>query len=244
MYPLPLVRRVRHFWSSLKCWLSENFPEALKILSKGVSEAQIQSAEDGLGFKLPMPTKLLYRFCNGQLPFSEDQHENVRMASLGIIGGYVFYEHLVNVHLSPLEQIVEDTKDFYRDLNDQGAFNMMKLIVVATSWYHPKTFLLNCSDGELYVGTIRLEDGEMIPCVPKSLIRPTNNDMPQDGLLLWLEEHLRRLQNGMIRTRMLNTSRYISLFPETPPSCTSAITNGVKVMNLDFLKISSSFNCA
>uniref|UniRef100_A0A0E0MEJ5 ApaG domain-containing protein n=1 Tax=Oryza punctata TaxID=4537 RepID=A0A0E0MEJ5_ORYPU len=229
MYPLPLVRRVKNFWSSLKNWLSENFPEALKTLSKGVSEAQIQSAEDDLGFKLPMPTKLLYRFCNGQLPLSEHHRENVHMAPLGIIGGYVFYDHWINVHLSPLEQIVEETKEFYREFNDQGVFNMTNLIIVATSWYRPKTFLLNCSDGQLYVGTINLQHGEMLPCVPKSLIRPTNIDIPQDGLLLWLEEHLRRLQNGMIKTRVLKTSRYISLFPEAPPSCTSAMTNGVKV---------------
>uniref|UniRef100_A0A0E0F4K4 ApaG domain-containing protein n=1 Tax=Oryza meridionalis TaxID=40149 RepID=A0A0E0F4K4_9ORYZ len=229
MYPLPLVRRVKIFWSSLKSWLSENFPEALKTLNKGVSEAQIQSAEDDLGFKLPLPTKLLYRFCNGQLPLSEHHCENMRMAHLGIIGGYVFYDHLINVHLSPLEQIVEETKEFYREFYDQGVFNMTNLIIVATSWYRPKTFFLNCSDDQLYVGTINLQDGEMLPCVPKSLIRPTNTDMPQDGLLLWLEEHLRRLQNGMIKTRMLKTSRYISLFPEASPSCTSAMTNCVKV---------------
>ncbi|KAG8090875.1 hypothetical protein GUJ93_ZPchr0011g28324 [Zizania palustris] len=229
MYPLPLVRRVKIFWSSLKSWLSRNFPEALETLNKGVSEAQIKSSEDDLGFELPIPTKLLYRFCNGQLPFSEDHYENVRMAPLGIIGGYVFYDHCVNVHLSPLEQIVEETKEFYHEFDDQGVFNMTKLIVVANSWYRPKTFLLNCSNGELYVGTTNLQDGEMIPCVPKSLIRLSNNDIPQDGLLLWLEEHLRRLQDGMIMTRMLNTSRYISLFPEASLSCTSAMTNGVKV---------------
>lgn len=242
MYPLPLVKRVKIFWSSLKSWLSENFPEALKTLSKGVSEAQIKSAEDDLGFNLPMPTKLLYRFCNGQLPLSENHYENVRMAPLGIIGGYLFYEHFVNVHLSPLEQIVEGTREFYREFNEQGVFNGSKLIIVASSWYRPKTFLLNCSNGELYVGTANLPDGEMMPCVPKSLIRPTNKDMPQDGLLLWLEEHLRRLLNGMIKTRMLKTSRYISLYPEAPPLCTSAMTNGVKVINLDILRIASSFN--
>jgi F-box protein 3 len=103
---------------------------------------------------------------------------------------------------------------------------------VATSWFHPKTFLLNCSNGELYVGTNNLLLGEMLPCVPKALIKPTDNELPQDGLLLWLEEHLRRLQNGMIKTRLLMKSRYISLYPEAPPSCTSAVTNGVKVVFL------------
>jgi len=68
-----------------------------------------------------------------------------------------------------------------------------------------------------------------MPCVPKSLIKAADCDMPQDGLLLWLEEHIRRLQNGMIKTRALKTSRYICLYPEAPPLCTSATTNGVKV---------------
>ncbi|TVU03654.1 hypothetical protein EJB05_50006 [Eragrostis curvula] len=230
MYPLPLVKRVKSFWSSFKSWLSENFPEAFITLCNGVSEAQIKSAEDDLGFKLPMPTKLLYRFCNAQLPFTADDAANKRISTHGIIGGYAFYNHLVNVHLSPLEQIVEETKEFYREFNERGVFNGLNLIVVATSWFHPKTFLLNCSSGELYVGTNNLPDGEMIPCVPKALVRPTDNNMPQDGLLLWLEEHLKRLQSGMIKTRMLTTAKYLSLYPELPPSCTSAVTNGVKVV--------------
>ncbi|XP_062198149.1 F-box protein SKIP16-like isoform X2 [Phragmites australis] len=229
MYPLLLVKRVKQFWSSLKIFLSGNFPEALKTLCKGVSEAQLNSAEDDLGFKLPLPTRLLYRFCNAQLPFSEDHGANERISTHGIIGGYAFYNHWVNVHLSPLDQIVEETRELYHGFNE--VFNGRKLIVVATSWFRPKTFLLNCSNGQLYVGTNNLPKGEMIPCVPKSLIRPTDNDMPQDGLLLWLEEHLRRLQNGMIKIRMLMTSRYISLYPEAPPSCTSAMTNGVKCVD-------------
>lgn len=230
MYPLPLVKRVKEFWASMKKWLSENFPEAAKTLCKGVSEAQLKSAEDDLGFKLPMPTKLLYRFCNAQLPFSDNGAANACNSTHGIIGGYVFYDHLVNVHLSPLEQIVEETKQFYHEF--PNVFNGRELIIVATSWFHPKTFILNCSNGELYVGTNNLPVGEMIPCVPNTLIKPTDIDLPQDGLLLWLEEHLRRLQNGMIKTRMLMKSRYISLYPEAPPSCTSAMTNGVKVVFL------------
>lgn len=232
MYPLPLVKRVKEFWSSMKSWLSENFPEAYRTLCKGVSEAQLKSAEDDLGFKLPMPTKLLYRFCNAQLPFSEDQEANKRLSTHGLIGGYVFYDHWVNVHLSPLEQIVEETKDFYREFPD--AFPGPNFIVVATSWFHPKTFLLDCSNGQLFVGTSNLPSGGMLPCVPKALIKPTDNDLPQDGLLLWLEEHLRRLQSGMIKTRRLLMSRYISLYPEAPPLCSSAVTNGVQVVILHF----------
>lgn len=233
MYPLPMVKRVKQFWTSMKTWLSENFPEAYKTLCKGVSEAQLKSAEDDLGFKLPMPTKLLYRFCNAQLPFSEDHDANKSISTHGLIGGYAFYDHWVNVHLSPLEQIVEETKDFYREFPD--VFNGRNFIVVATSWFRPKTFLLDCSNGELYVGTYNLPIGGMLPCVPKALIKPAENDLAQDGLLLWLEEHLRRLQNGMIKTRMLMTSRYISLYPEAPPSCSSAVTNGIKVVILHFL---------
>ncbi|KAF8672266.1 hypothetical protein HU200_049463 [Digitaria exilis] len=227
MYPLPLIKRVKGFWNSMKIWLSENFPEAAQTLCEGVSEAQLKEAEDDLGFKFPMPTKLLYRFCNAQLPFDQYNYETDLISTYGIIGGYEFNDHLVNVHLSPLKQILEDTKEYYQGYPDD--FNGRELIVVATSWFHPKQFLLNCCNGELYVGTNNLQSGEMLSCVPRALIKPTDKDLPQDGLLLWLEEHVRRLQNGMIKTRMLTRSKYISLYPEGPPSCTSAVTNGVKV---------------
>ena len=215
------------FWTLLKSWLSEFFPDALETLAEGLSDTEIRIAEYDLGFQLPIPTKLLYRFCNGQLWRND-------LESCGIIGGHEFYHDMVNVHLLPLKQAVEGAKLL---CSDNGAIRRSNYIVVADTSFEEKTFLLDCLSGQLYVVTkIFKSNGEMMPCVPNSLIRlhTDNNDMPQDGLLLWLEEHLRKLQSGLVKVQISNfrrDARHISLYPETPPTCSTAVTHGIKVMS-------------
>ncbi|ONK77279.1 uncharacterized protein A4U43_C02F4910 [Asparagus officinalis] len=230
MYPLPIVKRVKQLWSAIKSWMAVNFPEANGTLRKGASEVEIRNAEESLGIRLPTATKVLYRFCDGQDTICHSTAEHKRLAPLGIIGGYEFYNHVVNVHLLPLSQIIEETKDVAMQI---GFSVRSKYIIVAASYYYEKWFFLNSTNKQLYVGTRNLlSDGEMLPCVPQALLRQTsdvNNDMSQDALLLWLEEHCRRLQGGMIKTRMLHKMRTISLYPEAPPACSVAVTNGVQV---------------
>ncbi|KAF2322054.1 hypothetical protein GH714_006078 [Hevea brasiliensis] len=75
-------------------------------------------------------------------------------------------------------------------------------------------------------------DLEMMPCVPSGLLRSVhdfNSDQQQDAMLLWLEEHGRRLQDGIIKLQEEGNVRAICQFPEEPPLCSTAITNGVKV---------------
>ncbi|KAF6162244.1 hypothetical protein GIB67_008373 [Kingdonia uniflora] len=231
MYPWPLVQRVNKCWGSLKSWTATNFPEALTTLRKGVSEAEIKEVEEKLGVKLPLPTKVLYRFCDGQAITGRDSR-----SALGLIGGYSFYDHLVNVYLLPLSEVITRTKDFVRHL---GFSSRNKYIVVAvSSTYREKLFFLNCMNGQLYVGTRNLSsDGEMIPCVSFPLIssvHDTKSCEQQDAMLLWLEEHGRRLNNGIIGLRVEGKHRSINLFPETSPLCSIAITNGIKVTTVHF----------
>ncbi|KAJ0973026.1 hypothetical protein J5N97_020985 [Dioscorea zingiberensis] len=230
MYPLALVKRTKQLWDGIRSWLAVNFPEAKDTLRKGVSEAELNRVEELLVLKLPMATRLLYRFCEGQKTQAQDVSTHKRLAPLGLIGGYQFYDHVVNVHLLPLNRVVEDTLDFVRL---PGFPDNAKRIVVAASYYYEKWYFLDCGDGQLYVGTRNVSvNAETIPCVPQALIRPwvdANCDVVQDGFLLWLEEHFRRLQSGMIRVRKFMDSRAINLYPELPPSCSVAITNGVKV---------------
>ncbi|PIA25829.1 hypothetical protein AQUCO_10800053v1 [Aquilegia coerulea] len=221
MYPWPLVKRVHNCWATLKNWLTLHFPQASHTLQIGASESDIKHLEDKLSVKLPLSTKLLYRFCNGQqLP----HHHHTQLGSpLGLIGGYYFYNHLVNVYLLPLSQVIAKTKDFVRHL---GFSSRSKYIVVAaSSTYIEKLFFLNCITGQLYVGTNNLStDGEMMPCVS---VPPINQ---RDAMLLWLEEHGRRLQTGIIHLREEagNVPR-INLFPQPPPLCSTAVTNGVQI---------------
>lgn len=219
LYPWPLVKRVKACWDRLKNWMSINFPEALPTLRSGASEHEIQFLESRLAVKLPLSTKLLYRFCDGQqLP---NQHF-ILGSPLGLIGGYCFYDHLINVYLLPLSQVVARTREFVRHL---GFSNRSKYIVIASSsTYNQKLFFLNCVTGQIYVGTNNLNtDGEMIPCVS---VPPATQ---RDAMLLWLEEHGRRLDSGIIHLREYRKLRRIDLFPITPPLCSTAVTKGVQI---------------
>jgi F-box protein 3 len=226
MYPIELVKRARSFWNSMRNWLAANFPEALNTLNRGASENQIKLTERTLGINLPLPTRILYRICNGQRKLTNSP--KIEGLTYGIIGGYEFYRHFVNVHLLPLEQVVTTTKHVSGDLD---FMERMDVVTIATSLNLRKLFFLDCNRGQLYVGTQNMvTDGELMPCVPESLIKLGDGaDMLQDGLMVWLEEHLRRLQSGVIGTRVLRKYNSMSLFPEAPPLCSTAVTNGVKV---------------
>ncbi|THG02296.1 hypothetical protein TEA_012267 [Camellia sinensis var. sinensis] len=221
---------VRRCWARLKCWLSENFPEALATLRKGASEDEIKEFEKKLKVKLPLPTRVLYRFCDGQDILSKKISGGMFGNPLGLIGGYCFYESLVNVYLLPLSRIILETKDIVHQL---GFSRRSKYIVVATSSTNTeKIFFLNCTNGQLCVGTQNLAtDGEMIPCVPNALlssVHDSGGSQQQDALLLWLEEHGHRLHNGIIKLREEGKIRRINQFPEEAPHCSTAITNGVQ----------------
>lgn len=228
MYPWPLVKRVKRCWDRIKTWLASNFPEVEETLCKGASEVDIQVLEGTLKVKLPLPTRILYRFHNGQEFASDDQADSTVVSSLGLIGGYSFYNHLVNVYLLPIRQVILETRQIISHL---GFSSRSKYVVVAaSSTESEKFFFLNCTNGQLYVGTRNLAtDGEMIPCVPHDMISLARGDQQQDAMLLWLEEHGRRLENGIIKLREEENVRSICLFPEEPPVCSTTVTNGVQV---------------
>ncbi|KAJ1410493.1 F-box-like domain superfamily [Sesbania bispinosa] len=229
MYPWSLVKRVKRCWDRIKTWLTNNFPEAEATLCKGASEAEIQELENVLKVNLPLPTRILYRFHNGQEIAKADLETNTFGSSLGIIGGYSFYSHLVNVYLLPLSQVIIETQKITRDL---GFLRRSKYVLVAaSSTYNDKLFFLNCTNGQLYVGTRDLSTNrDLIPCVPHNLISyELNGEQQQDAMLLWLEEHGRRLQHGIIKLHEEGNDKSINLFPEETPLCSTAVTNGVQV---------------
>ncbi|KAK9058984.1 hypothetical protein SSX86_021602 [Deinandra increscens subsp. villosa] len=230
MYPWPLVRRVKNVWDRIKIWLTGNFPEVLPTLRKGASEAKLDELEKSLKVRLPLPTRVLYRFCDGQELCSDESSGRISGNLCGLIGGYSYYNFLVNVFLLPLNLIIEETRDITRDIG----FTRPKYIVMAvSSTYTEKMFFLDCEVGQLYVGTKNLLlNREMMPCVPNGLINSVHdsrNGPQQDAMLLWLEEHVRRLENGIIKLREEGNIRSISLFPEQPPTCSVATTCGVQI---------------
>ncbi|KAI7757806.1 hypothetical protein M8C21_029182 [Ambrosia artemisiifolia] len=229
MYPWPLVRRVKNVWDRIRAWLTNNFPEVLPTLRKGASEVELNELEHSLKVKLPLPTRVLYRFCDGQEMCSDVSSETVSGNLCGLIGGYSYYNFLVNVYLLPLNGIIKETRDMARILK----LTIPKYIVMGVSDYTEKMFFLDCEAGQLYVGTKNIiSRREMMPCVPNGLITAVHDSrdgLQQDAMLLWLEEHVRRLENGIIKLREEGNIRSINLFPEQPPMCSLATTGGVQV---------------
>ncbi|XP_047161251.1 F-box protein SKIP16 [Vigna umbellata] len=231
MYPWSLVMRVKRCWDRIKTWLTNNFPEAEATLGKGATEADIQMLENLLKVDLPLPTRILYRFHNGQEIVKANLETSTFGSSLGLIGGYSFYNHLVNVYLLPIHQIIQETQQIRRHLSFLRTSKFV--LVAASSTLRRKLFFLNCSNGQLYVETNKLRsEKDIIPCVPQDLIslhQESNGEEQQDAMLLWLEEHGRRLEHGFIKLCENEYGRSINLFPEEPPFCSTAVTNGVKV---------------
>lgn len=234
MYPWSLVKRVKRCWDRINDWLTNHFPEAKSTLCKGASEAEIQELEDLLNVKLPLPTRLIYRFHNGQEISRLDHLDpdtNTFGSSLGIIGGYTFYDHLVNVYLLPISQVILQTQQIAHIL--EFLRRSKCVLVAASSMYTEKLFFLNCTNGQLYVGTRNLlSHRDMIPSVPINLVnlnRELDSEQIQDAMLLWLEEHGRRLQCGDIKLHGEGDDKSINLFPEKSPLCSTAVTNGVQV---------------
>ncbi|KAI3700856.1 hypothetical protein L2E82_45497 [Cichorium intybus] len=153
MYPWLLVRRVKHLWSRITTWLTENFPEVFPTLRKGASEDEINKLEKSLKVKLPLPTRVLYRFCDGQEPCSHSSRGSTLQNLCGLIGGYSFYDYLVNVFLLPLDVVIKETNDIVRHL---GFTRHKYIVVAASSTYTEKIFFLDCVEGQLYVGTKNL----------------------------------------------------------------------------------------
>lgn len=235
MYPWPLVGRVKNCWARIRSWLTLNFPEALATLRKGASEDDIKHFEKCLNVNLPLPTRLLFRFCDGQELTSKELGGSLLGSSCGLIGGYTFYDRVVNVSLLPLKQVIRETKDIIRHLG--FSTRSRYVVVAASSTPNEKIFFLNCLDGQLYVGTRNLStDGEMLPCVPNGLISSVHDSggtYKPDAMLLWLEEHVRRLETGIVKLREEQKVRSICLFPEQRPTCSTAVTNGVQVPPMD-----------
>lgn len=223
MYPLSIVRRSKHFWDIIRNWTAIHFPEVTNTLALGASEDEIRRTEDELGWQLPVSTRILYRFCNGQVVPHGSSSQTNQLSVLGLLGGYQSYQHIVNVRLLPLQEILKLSKDCASWIQfPRGS----KHTVVAASCYMNKFFFLDCSDGQLYVGTKNLaESGEMMPCVSSTLVDVAQ----QDAMLLWLEEYGRQLEAGLLSVRKDGDIRSITLFPEKEPLCSEAVTNGVQV---------------
>ncbi|CAM6040896.1 unnamed protein product [Sphagnum compactum] len=224
-----LVSRATCCWEMLRGWMQENFCEVAESLAPGASQQELAETERILHCNFPPAVHLLYRLCNGQeIPESdadEDELTSDLQNNVGLFGGYSFSHHFVNVHLLSLHQVVKLTQRIVPHLQLPPGSHR---VIVAASSHLNKFFFLDCDDGNIYVGTRNLLiDGEMMLCVPTEGSEVGRE--PQDGMLRWLEGYAQALHMGMFHVRTEGGSGSISLYPETSPLCTAAVTRGVQV---------------
>ncbi|CAN0166640.1 unnamed protein product [Ascophyllum nodosum] len=103
--------------------MTANLKGVMSSLNEGVSEADLNLAEERLGWTLPTHLRLLYRFHNGQwLPFDEELNESLGVddgrpsvlpkirgsgISLGLLGGYCYYRSMTSSKLFSLQRAVQ-----------------------------------------------------------------------------------------------------------------------------------------
>ncbi|KAH7372742.1 hypothetical protein KP509_17G018800 [Ceratopteris richardii] len=231
-YPESLVIRTKRCWDTLRDWSSCHYPEIADSLQPGVSEEFLDKFEQQLGWKLPLPVRLIYRFCGGQDAepnlYEEDDSDDEIFGYrdyVGLFGGYNFYQHAVDVHFVSLRKALLLTEHFIPSWRDLAAAK--KWVIVAASFPLVKFFLLDSHDGSLFVGTRNLAThGELIRCVPP----PASGDSDmQDSMLRWLEVYSSRLSCGMYSVQKFDGYESISLYPELDPLCSEAVTTGVQI---------------
>jgi len=76
----------------------------------GATLEELDEAEAALKCRFPPAVRLLFRLCNGQrIPENEmdleDEHQG-EAHYVGLIGGYSFSHHFINVHLLSLRQVI------------------------------------------------------------------------------------------------------------------------------------------
>ncbi|XP_024376803.1 F-box protein SKIP16 [Physcomitrium patens] len=218
-----LFQRSKLCWDSIRSWARDNFKEVSNSLAPGATLEELAETEATLKCRFPPAARLLYRLCNGQrIPENVLDDDQVEDHYVGLIGGYNFSHHFVNVHLLSLRQMLNLTSRIL-----PSPCRNRRVIIAASSNLN-KFIFLDCEDGNVYVGTRNLLlDGEMMACVPEQ--DGASDEESQDGMLRWLEHYAHCLQVGMFSVRTEEGSRSISLYPETEPYCNTAVTRGVQV---------------
>jgi hypothetical protein len=181
-----ILHRAARAWAELRRWLRVNAPPVADSLAPGLSRDEYDALDpDG---KLPVCARAIYRIHDGQLPECApsvlDMHSpNVRGVWNGLFGGYIFYEHIINIRMLSLQEGILSGKRASRFLwtADTGSKERSADGVVAGPPEMPvifsrslqtrmngpsKSYVLHSETGNLYVAR---QDRIMLCCTPPTL---------------------------------------------------------------------------
>ena len=227
-----LFARCARSWGELRRWLRANAQPIADSLAPGLSRedmaATIDSSRgcpDHPSARLPLAARALYRIHNGQMreaaPLVLDSHsEDVSNVWNGIFGGYIFYDHIINLRMPGLKdglEIAQRDKSRQKWVADSGSkeravggvvarspdLPVAFAVSLATQMGRPlKSYILHNDTGHLYVPR---QDRVMLCCTPPSLVRVSGGvggdggaqDADQrDGVVLWLEAFVASVTKG------------------------------------------------
>ena len=206
---IQVLQRSARCWAELQRWLRANAPPIADSLAPGLSRIEV-AALDPLA-RLPAAVRAIYRIHNGQ-PMTNGDHgvsiatpinldpdsEQVHSAWNGIFGGYIFYDHVVNLRMPTLETAIEFGKQWSKKIakvaskEDQPDLPLTFALSILTGRRRPaKMYVLHNKTGELYLPR---DDNTLLRCLHPmaamtaqgAVIYAQSSDMPahkesQDG---------------------------------------------------------------
>lgn len=165
--------------------------------------------------KLPVAYRAILRHHDGQgLLFDRERgrtEASIRTAFHGLFGGYIVYDHCVNVRLYSIKRAL-DTTTWLRNQGSPVSLHDTH-IVIAASFNFSKCFTMDVCTGNIYCATVMGNDpDDSVPACPVS-----EKDGEHDAVLRWFEHYARLVDADVYDFEELqageDVTKGLSLFP-------------------------------
>lgn len=219
---LPLETNVHLRWVSAWCrlrkWLEKNLPEVDATLRAPAAAQTLSSLQAFTGSKAVSPLVTgLWQVCDGQVvPVEQGLAGELGMPVLsaensakwlGLFGGFGVYDYEISLVLLPLQSGLAMTRILRQSLAPLRTEHP-ELVAFACSCNFSKILLVDVCKGSVFAWTRR----------SAPMLEPAAPDVNSgDGLLCWMEEYLRRLEQQIYQVAVPKPGALmggISLFPQ------------------------------
>lgn len=191
-YQVSDVKFVRLWWRSIEKLLASCAPPIFSTLGNQMPQEQIREAESNrTRTPLPYPKclKLLYSFHNGQSVPIRSKHY---LYFSGLFGGYYYYQDFTCMMFLPLHKVTV--------INDPVSQEPC-YVFSECSVQGPMRRLCCSESGNVYItsGCRLLRPCHPLPDTIKKDHKHMEKKTIMNGLFIWLEEYLNRLQDGIYK---------------------------------------------
>lgn len=195
-YDKEMVRRFHLWWRNLEAFLAANLPSSLARFEPPVNDEVLDTASTYLGCDLPPVVRLLYRFQGGQ---KDPPLDSAQALTNGVPGGYYFYDRFTFMYLCTLSRGVQETRALMDTMTQDLFHGPTRFVVSVNSLGRKRVHAVDFLTGNVSVLASQMS----------TFISSHVQSSRGDGLLIWLEEHLRRLQTGTFRVEDVPTEERV-----------------------------------